>query len=101
MQTNDHIIRDYDSVLNSTFGVPGTPERTQAEEQAYAFYAGQMLRDARKHANVTQAELAQRVNTPKQYISKIEHGNANPSVGMFYRILNALGMRIEIVQPIG
>ena len=27
MQTNDHVIRDYDAVLDAEFGKPGTPQR--------------------------------------------------------------------------
>ena len=36
----------------------------------------------------------------KSYISRIENGDINPSIGTFYRIMNALGLRIEIVKPI-
>ena len=49
---------------------------------------------------MTQAELAERTQTTKSYISKIENGLITPSVGTFYRIINALGMRIEVVKPI-
>ena len=30
---------------------------------------------------------------------KIENGIVTPTVGMFYRIIAALGMRVEIVKP--
>ena len=36
----------------------------------------------------------------EQIISKIENGLISPSVGTFYRMINALGMRIDIVKPI-
>ena len=91
MQTNNHKIVDYDAVLDAKFGKEGTPERIQAEEAAYSFYSGQILQDARKEAKVTQEELARRTNTTKSYISKIENGVIVPSVGVFYRIINALG----------
>ena len=81
-------------------GKEGTPERARAEEAAYSYYSGQILQDARKEAKVTQAELAERTQTTKSYISKIENGIITPSVGMFYRIINALGMRVEVVQPV-
>ena len=38
MKTNNHQIKDYDAVLDAKFGKIGTPERMQAEEDAYAFY---------------------------------------------------------------
>ncbi len=100
MQTNNHQIRNYDIVLDETFGKPGSPERAKAEEEAYNFYSGLILQDARKEAKISQMELAQRANTTKNYISQIEKGIVTPSVGMFYRIIAALGMRVEIVKPI-
>ena len=100
MQTNNHKIVDYDLVLDAKFGKEGTPERIKAEEAAYSFYSGQILLDARKEAKVTQEELARRTNTTKSYISKIENGVIVPSVGVFYRIVNALGLRVEVVKPL-
>lgn len=100
MQTNNHKIVDYDLVLDKKFGKEGTAERAEAEEKAYSFYSGQILHDARKEAKITQAELAKRTGTTKSYISKIENGVITPSVGTFYRIIQALGMRIEVVKPI-
>jgi DNA-binding XRE family transcriptional regulator len=95
---NDHQIRDYDAVLDAEFGAPGTPERIEAEDQAYAFYSGQILRDARKEEKVTQAELAARIGSTKSYISKIENGLMIPSVSTFYRILSALGLQVSITK---
>ncbi len=100
MQTNNHKIADYDAVLDAKFGKVGSAERAHAEEAAYSFYSGQILQDARKEAKMTQAELAARTQTTKSYISKIENGILTPSVGMFYRIVAALNMRVEIVKPI-
>ena len=54
----------------------------------------------RKEAKMTQVELAERTQTTKSYISKIEKGIITPSVGMFYRIIAALGMRVEVIKPI-
>ena len=100
MQTNNHRIVDYDAVLDSVFGPEGSPSRAQAEEDAYNFYTGQLLLDARREAKMTQAELADRIHTTKSYISRIERGDITPSVGVFYRIINALGLRVDIVKPI-
>lgn len=100
MQTNNHKIMDYDMVLDAKFGKEGTPERARAEEEAYNFYTGQILLDARKEARMTQTQLANKINATKSYISRIEKGDITPSVGMFYRIMNALGLRVEIVKPI-
>ena len=97
MQTNNHKIVDYDAVLDSEFGVQGSAERAAAEERAYNFYSGQILKEARHDVKMTQSELARKINSSKSYISRIEKGIIVPSVGTFYRIVNALGMRVEIV----
>lgn len=100
MQINNHKISDYDSVLDAKFGAEGTPERAKAEEAAYSFYSGQILQNARHEAKMSQSELARRMHTTKSYISKVENGVITPSVGVFYRIINTLGMRVEVVKSI-
>ena len=100
MLTNNHQIVDYDRVLDEKFGKEGSPRRIKAEEDALSFYSGQILHDARKEAKVTQAELAKRINSTKSYISKVENGTITPSVGAFYRIIDALGLRVEVVKPV-
>ena len=97
MSTKNNMLTDISAELDREFGAPGTSEREKFDEEAYAFYTGQILLDARREAKVTQSELAKRINA---YISRIESGAINPSVGTFYRIVNALGLRIEIVKPI-
>lgn len=99
METNNHRIVDYDAVLDAKFGKEGTPERAKAENEAYAFYTSQLLAEARKEAKMTQSELAKKVGTNKSYISKIENGLIEPGVGLFLRIINALGLEFEIVRP--
>lgn len=93
------MIQDYDAVLDARYGKEGTPERVQFEEEAYAYYTGLILRDARKDAKVSQAELARRTHTTKSYVSRIENGVIIPSVAVFYRMIAALGMTVEIVRP--
>ena len=95
MQTNNHQIVDYDAVLDAKFGAKGTAQRTEAEEKAYAFYTGQIIEDARKKAKISQAELARRIGSDRSYIARVEKGQTEPRVSTFYRIMNALGCRIE------
>ena len=99
MNTSETMVQDYDAVLDARYGKEGTPERVKFEEEAYAYYTGLILRDARKDAKVSQAELARRTQTTKSYISRIENGVIIPSVAVFYRMIAALGMTVEIVRP--
>lgn len=83
-------------LIDARFGAPGTPSRIEAEEKAYAFYTGQIIEDARKKAKISQAELARRIGSDRSYISRVESGQTEPKVSTFYRIMNALGCRIEL-----
>jgi len=101
MQTKKSNITDYSAIMDTKFGKRGTPERSQFEEEAKAFYASQILLQARKEAKMTQSELAERVGLTKSYISKIENGVIEPGVGLFFRLINSLGLRIDISKPLG
>ena len=100
MKTNPDI-NSMDEVLDGLYGAVGTPERENFRKEAYAYCVGQLIHDTRKQEKVTQELLAKRVGTDKSYISKVERGVIEPGASMFYRIIEALGMKIEIVKPIG
>ncbi len=96
METNNRTIVDYSAILEQKYGKHGTPERAKFDEEAYAFYTGIILRDARRDARLTQAELAKRIGADKSYISRIEKGVTVPSVATFYRLVNAMGLSVEL-----
>jgi DNA-binding XRE family transcriptional regulator len=100
METNNHKIVDYDAVLDAKYGREGTSEREQFRREALDFYTGSLILQARKEACVTQQELAHRIGATKSYISRIENGAIHPSAETFYRIINALGLRVEVVKPV-
>lgn len=61
-------------------------------------HIGKLLKTAREKAGLTQAEVAKRAGTTRNYISRIENGNSDIKVGTLQRILS-LGMdrSLEIV----
>ena len=93
-------ISSFDAILDEKYGKIGTPERNEFHREAYTYCVGQMICDARKQEKMTQAELAEKVGTNKTYISRIEKGIIEPGVGLFFRIIDALGLKVEIVKPI-
>ena len=101
LKAKNNMIEDYTPVLEQNFGKVGSEEWIKSIEEAESFYTGQMLRETRKEAHMTQSELAAKLNVTKSYLSRIENGFINPSVTVFYRIVEALGMRVEIVKLIG
>ena len=91
---------DVSAQLDEHFGKAGTSSRAEAEEQALAFFAGQIVGDARKKANITQAELARRIGSDRAYISRVESGKTEPRISTFYRIMSAIGCKIEFSMPL-
>lgn len=97
METNNHQFVNYSAILEKQFGKHGSKERAKFDEEAHTFYTSQILLDARKKAKVTQEELAKRIGVNKSYISRVEKGVITPSVATFYRIINALGLSVELI----
>lgn len=93
-------IGSMDAILDAEFGKVGTPEREQFRKEAYAYCVGQIIHDARLQEKMTQSDLAKRVGTDKTYISRIEKGVIEPGIGLFFRIMDALGLKVDIVKPI-
>jgi len=99
MQANN-LLTSIDDVMDAKYGKVGTPERDRFRREAYAYYTGQILQEARKNEKISQKELAMRVGVDKSYISKIENGFIEPGIGMFYRIVSALGLSVELNRRI-
>jgi DNA-binding XRE family transcriptional regulator len=83
-------------MLDEKYGKEGTPAREVFNREAYAYYTGQIIEQARKEAKMTQADLAAKVGSNKSYISRVETGKTEPKVSTFYRIASALGLSVEL-----
>ena len=73
METNNHQINDYSSVLERKYGKKGTPERARFDEEAYTFYTSQIIAGARKEMKMTQSELARATGIRSQTINELYH----------------------------
>ena len=67
----------FDEHLDQRYGKIGTERRTDFEIKAKAFAIGEIIREARKEADMTQEELAKRTGTRKSFISRIENGHSD------------------------
>ena len=56
---------------------------------------GQAIRDVREQRGLSLRELARRVNVSPSFVSQIELGKANPSVGTLYALLSELGTSLD------
>src|SRR5688500_625437 len=67
---------------------------TVHRSEEYLRRIGTLIRDARKHRRMTQAQLAEALGTSQSAINRIEHGHQNLSVDMLSRISEALDSEI-------
>lgn len=56
----------------------------------------QAIIDARKSSGITQKELSQKSGIAQGDISKLENGNANPSLRTLQRLAEAMGKTLKI-----
>jgi DNA-binding XRE family transcriptional regulator len=87
----------YDQHLDQRYGKIGTVRRAEFEIKAKAFAIGEILRDARKEAQMTQEELAKKTGTRKSFISRIENGHSDIQLSTLYRLVEiGLGKRVNL-----
>jgi DNA-binding XRE family transcriptional regulator len=79
-------IKTFDELIEKEHGKIGTDSRNEYEERAQMFIVSEMLKEARKEANMTQQQLAEKAGTKKSYISKIENAKGNIQLATLIRI---------------
>lgn len=90
-------VATWDSQLDEKYGKHGTPERTAFEMKAQSFILGELLKEERTKANLTQAELAEKSGTKKSYISRIENGHADIQLSTLFRLIEqGLNRKLEL-----
>ena len=91
-------VNNFDELLNIKYGEIGTEKRDEFEEKAQYFVISEMLKEARKEANMTQEQLAEKVGTKKSYISRLENGKCDIQLSTLYKIFEfGLGRRINLL----
>lgn len=90
-------ITTFDEHLDRRYGKIGTEGRTDFEIKAKAFAIGEILREARKEAHLTQDELARKTGTRKSFISRIENGHSDIQLSTLYRLVEiGFGKRVNL-----
>ena len=79
-------VHTFDDLIEKEHGKIGTETRNEYEERAQMFIVSEMLKEARKEANLTQEQLAEKAGTKKSYISKIENAKGNIQLSTLIRI---------------
>jgi len=88
MKKNENTnLTSWDDHLDNKYGKVGTTVREKYEEEFEAFKIGVLLQEARKKQHMTQQELAEKVGTTKNYISRIENNASDIRLSTLMRII--------------
>jgi transcriptional regulator with XRE-family HTH domain len=60
---------------------------------------GKNIKKARKKADLTQAEVAEKAEIHVNYFARIERGEENPSIDIIEKIANALKVKSSEILP--
>lgn len=90
--------KNFDEILDVQYGKIGTKKRDEFDLKAQYFVISEILKEARREANMTQQQLAEKVGTKKSYISRLENGKCDIQLSTLYRIFeDGLGKKISLL----
>lgn len=90
-------VKSFEQLIELEHGKVGSGSRNKYEENAQMFIISEMLKAARKEANLTQEQLAEKTGTKKSYISKLENAKGNIQLSTLIRIFEqGLNRRIGL-----
>jgi y4mF family transcriptional regulator len=61
-------------------------------------YLGKQIRDRRNLLHITQGDLAEIAGVSLRSLIDIEQGKGNPSLSQLMKILDVLGMKVEVTN---
>jgi len=75
----------------------GQKKRTDFEIKAKAFAIGEILKEERRLASMTQEQLAEKTGTKKSFISRIENGHSDIQLSTLYKLFElGLGRTVSL-----
>lgn len=83
----------FNDLLDEEYGKPGTASRNKFDEEALAWFYGNMLKERRKELKMTQKQVAERLGSKQSYIARVENGKADIQMSTFFRIASLLGIQ--------
>lgn len=89
--------KSWKDIKDSVYGKTGTERRDELERDFEGFKIGLLLRDAREQKHLTQAELAERIDKKREYISRVENNGSNLTLKTLFDIVEkGLGGKVKI-----
>jgi HTH-type transcriptional regulator / antitoxin HipB len=89
--------KTWSEIKKKVYGEHGAERRDELEREVETLKIGLMLRQARESLKMTQEELANKVGTTKNYISRIEYDASDIRLSTLMRIIReGLGGHLKI-----
>jgi len=89
--------KSWKEIKDNVYGVEGTERRDELERDFESFKIGLLLRSAREKKELTQSQLAERVDKKRTYISRIENNGSNVTLKTLFDIVEkGLGGKVSI-----
>ena len=90
-------IQTLDQIKSKYYGEIGTPERDRLENELESLRIGYKIKTAREALNLSQEQLAERVDKKRPFISKIENDGENITLRTLFDVVErGLGGRLKI-----
>lgn len=86
--------KSFDEYFNEKMKDPVIKQEYDALEPEYTII--QAMIDARKASGLTQKQLSEKTGITQGDISRLENGNANPSLRTLQRLAEGMGMKLDI-----
>ncbi|WP_333473546.1 helix-turn-helix domain-containing protein [Salinimicrobium sediminilitoris] len=89
--------KDWKTIKDEVYGEKGTSRRDELDRDFESFKIGLMLRKAREEKNLTQDQLAEKIDKKRTYISRVENNGSNLTLKTLYDIVEkGLGGKVKI-----
>lgn len=90
-------IKSLDEIKNQYYGAIGTAKRDELERELASLRIGLKIREARERLNMTQEQLAKRIEKKRSFISKIESNGENITLKTLFDVVErGLGGKLNI-----
>jgi ribosome-binding protein aMBF1 (putative translation factor) len=97
MKSKSKDIATFDEHLDKRYGKIGSQKRTEFEIKAKAFAIGEIIKEERRLAKMTQEQLATKIGAKKSFISRIENGHSDIQLSTLYKLIEfGLGKKVEL-----
>jgi Helix-turn-helix. len=80
-------VKSWKKIKDSVYGEIGTERRDELEREFEGFKIGLLLREVRELKQLTQAELAEKIDKKREYISRVENNGSNLTLKTLFDIV--------------